>query len=111
MEGDAPKGIEIEIIDEKYRQVTSQEQLCITENATTLKNNIQLITKHTGTPDDVRATFDFVHCKPYYDSLTHKLYISPEQYHLNMEKKLKPTKTKIVQGRIKKFTDRGWTWL
>ena len=102
---------EIEIIDEKYRQVTSQEQLCITENATTLKNNMQLITKHTGAPDVVRATFDFVHCKPYYDFGTDVLYISKEQYDLCKNKLLKINNMKAqTTWRKSKFEQRGYTW-
>jgi hypothetical protein len=103
---------QIKVIDEKYRDATTKDGLLITENATTLKNGIQFIRKHYGQPADVRATFDFVHCLPYYDSRTKKLYISHEQYNLNMSKKLKvnPSSYKYTSSREQKFLNRGWTW-
>lgn len=102
---------QIAVIDEKYRDVNSPNGLLITENATTLKCGLQFIRKHYGQPNTIRATFDFVHCMPYYDSRTKKLYISPEQYELNVHKKLKTNGTNIfTTSREQKFLNRGWTW-
>lgn len=102
---------EIAVIDEKYRQVTSNDGLCITENAITLKNGIQFITKHIGTPDQIRETFDFVHCKPYYHFGHDLLFISKEQYDLCFNKKLKINNMKAqTTWRQSKFEQRGYTW-
>jgi len=102
---------EIAVIDEKYRQVTSSDNLCITENAITLKNDIQFITKHTGTPEQIRETFDFVHCKPYYHFGHDQLFISREQYDLCFNKKLKINNMKsLTTWRQSKFEQRGYTW-
>jgi hypothetical protein len=102
---------EVALIDEKYRQVTSTNDKCITENAMTLKNNIQLITKHNGTPDEIRDTFDFVHCKPYYHFGQDLLFISKEQYDLCYNKKLKINNMKAqTVWRQQKFENRGYTW-
>jgi hypothetical protein len=102
---------EVAVIDEKYRQVTSSNDKCITENAMTLKNNIQLITKHNGTPDEIRETFDFVHCKPYYHFGHDRLFISKEQYDLCYNKKLKINNMKsLTTWRQSKFEQRGYTW-
>jgi hypothetical protein len=101
-------------IDEKYRdQAELPDGRMITENAITLTTGVQLITKHYGSPDIIRGTFDFVHCMPYYSSWDDKLFISPEQYYLNKHKKLKTNRPKenIASSRIAKFTLRGWTWL
>jgi hypothetical protein len=93
-----------------YRDVDIGDRM-ITENATTLKNGIQLIRKHYGQPSEIRKTFDFVHCMPYYDSRDKKLYISREQYDLNMSKKLKRNNDNLFQSwREDKFLKRGWTW-
>ena len=93
-----------------YRDVNIGDMM-ITENATTLKNGIQLIRKHYGQPGEIRKTFDFVHCMPYYDSRDKKLYISREQYDLNMSKKLKRNNDNLFQSwREDKFLKRGWTW-
>jgi hypothetical protein len=100
-------------IDEKYRDVSNlPDGRWITENAITLTTGVQLIIKHYGAPDTIRSTFDFVHCMPYYSSWDDKLYISPEQYYLNMDKKLKKNAGQEPQGwRVSKFLEKGWTWL
>ena len=102
---------EVAQIDEKYREVSNlPDGRMITENAITLKNKIQLITKHYGEPAVIRATFDFIHCMPYYDRFTDKLNISKEQYDLNMQKKMKLNKGVYQTYRQEKFLIRGWSW-
>jgi hypothetical protein len=101
---------EVAIFDEKYRDAPVGAK-AITENATTLKNGIQLITKHTGTPELIRESFDFVHCKPYYDFGKDKLFISKEQFDLCCNKKLKINNMKAQTiYRQTKFEQRGYTW-
>lgn len=103
---------EVAVMDEKYRDFTANGGKLITENATTLKNGIQLIRKHYGQPGEIRKTFDFVHCMPYYDSRDKKLYISREQYDLNVLKKLKRNNGNLFAShREEKFLKRGWSWL
>ena len=52
---------EVAVVEEKYRDaITNVNGMCITENAVTLKNGLQLITKHYGDPEVIRDTFDFV---------------------------------------------------
>ena len=102
---------EIAVVDEKYREVSDSDGKMITENAMTLKNKIQFIIKHNGTPDEVRETFDFVHCKPYYHCGKDQLFISREQYDLCRDKKLKINNIKSVTiWRQSKFEQRGYTW-
>jgi hypothetical protein len=102
---------DIAVIDEKYREMTKGDGKCITENAMTLKNDIQLITTHNGTPDEIRETFDFVHCKPYYHFGKDQLFISKEQYDLCYNKKLKVNNMKAqTTWRQSKFEQRGYTW-
>ena len=99
----------VKLAEAPYRDLQVGDKI-ITENAVTLKNGLQLITKHYGEPDVIRNTFDFEHCKPYYYPKTDKLYISPKQYILNMTKKLKLTGPDVIAYREQKFIDRGWTW-
>ena len=107
-------------IAEKYNGMSSAQdpnavvpsEPCVTANAITLKNKIQLITRKYGTPEEIRKEFDFVHCMPYYDSRDKKLYISPEQYDCNVNKKLVRNNNNLFQPhREDKFLKRGWTWL
>jgi hypothetical protein len=102
---------QVAVAEDEYREVKIG-QMVITENATTLKNGLQLITKNYGEPQDIRKTFDLVHCLPYYDPRDDKLYISREQYDLNMNKKLKTNGQNFVEKwRIAKYIERGFTWL
>lgn len=82
----------------------------ITNNAITLKGNIQFIT--LGTYENQRKLFDFVHCLPYYDLQHNKFYISPFQMECIAEKKLKsnPGGRTPTDWRIGKFQKRGWGW-
>lgn len=81
----------------------------ITENAITMKDRIQFIYKSYGTPDQIRKTFDYVHCMPYYSIGEDKLYISKEQYDLCMYKVLKiNNRAAYTKHRKEKFKKRGW---
>jgi hypothetical protein len=103
---------EVAVYDEKYRDVDNHPKgLLITENAMTLKNGIQVIIKHYGEPADVRTTFDFKHCLPYYDSKNDKMYISREQYDCCENKILVANEGRMPSaGRIDKFMKRGYKY-
>jgi ornithine carbamoyltransferase len=103
---------QVAVAEDEYRNIKIGEMV-ITENATTLKNGLQLITKNYGEPQDIRKTFDFIHCLPYYDPRDDKLYISREQYDLNMNKKIKANihPELIAVWRVAKYQERGFTWL
>lgn len=99
-------------IDEKYSDFYGQDGKMITANAITLKNKFQFIHKIYGEPNFVRQSFDFVHCKPYYDCDEDKLYISYEQYDACINKKLIVNNTKAVTvHRTEKFTKMGYTFV
>jgi len=103
---------EVAVWDEKYRDVKGHASgMMITENAVTLKDNIQLITKNYGEPQEVRQTFDFVHCMPYYDSRNDKLYISREQYNCCVNKcLLVNNRANVMRWREDKFRKRGYDY-
>lgn len=94
-------------IEEKYREVKGKDGKCITENAITMKNGLQLITRHCGSK--VRHTFDFVHCMPKYHFDDHRLYISEEQYNCCMNKILVVNEQEnFTQQRYDKFIKLGY---
>ena len=96
-------------ISEKYREVIGRNGKLITENAVTLTNNVQFILKHYGTPQEVRNTFDFVHCMPYYDVETDQLFISKMQYDACVSKTLCiNNRNSVTPARIHKFEERGY---
>jgi hypothetical protein len=99
----------IKDVDEKYRDVMGKDGKCITENAITMKNGLQFITKHYGRDDDIRSTFDFVHCMPVYMFWDKRLRISEEQYICCVEKILKiNNKEMVTDKRTAKFQALGY---
>lgn len=104
---------EVADVNDKYADAKNfgVDGKVITSNAITLKNGLQLITKIYGDPKTVCDTFDFVHCRPYYDPAEDKLYISHEQYMLNVKRILKTNNaSNVKEYRIQKFMNRGWGW-
>ena len=88
------------------------EPKCITGNAISLNDKVQLITKFVGTPDEVHKNFDFVHCMCYYDPFGDNLVIPTDAALSMMTKELKyrgslyPLASII---RTRKFIKKGWT--
>ena len=84
-------------------------ELCVTANAITFKNKFQLIT--LADYYTARKTFDFVHCKPYFDFEEDKFFISEQQFSIIQQKKLVSQNPGniIAPFRIEKFKNRGWT--
>jgi hypothetical protein len=99
-------------VDAKYRDVMGKDGKCITENAITMKNGLQFITKHYGKDTDIRDTFDFVHCMPVYSFYDRRLRISEEQFECCVNKILKVNcKENVTDKRIAKFKELGYTIL
>ena len=79
----------------------------ITDNAVTLTNDVQFI--YIDAWPEAQTKFDFIHCMPYYDIGTQRLYISEAQYDAIK------SKTLVANGNIKpnekrtnKYVKRGW---
>lgn len=82
----------------------------ITDNAINLSDKIQLITRFTGTPEEVTNNFDWAHIKSYY-KYPDKLIIIPDTYRLIVEKELIYTGSKYQLSsllRLKKYIKKGW---
>lgn len=84
----------------------------ITKNAITLKNKIQFITLSAA--DEARKKFDFIHCMPWIDIKSQKLYISEAQFDAIKSKQIILNKGgELPQPhRVKKYVEKGWktTW-
>ena len=84
----------------------------LTSNAITLSDEIQLIFRFYGEPDDIHKNYDFLHCTNYWTSWDKKLILNKEALQSILTKEL------IYSGslypicsimRIRKFIGRGWT--
>lgn len=94
-------------VDPRYHTTTMVNGKLVTSRATTLFNDLQIITMGTS---DMIDTFDFIHCKPRLDLKSNTYYISPKEYK-SIESKtliLNATCEKVDEKRIEKFKDRGW---
>ena len=92
--------------NKKFKDGSAQKW--VTTNAVTLTNDVQFI--YMDTWQNAQSKFDFVHCMPYYDIGTQKLYISESQYLAIKTKTLILTgKSQASDKRIQKYMKRGWT--
>ena len=101
--------IEVKEVNPNYMTDLEVKGKLITAHATTFKNNVQVITMGAA---DMRKTFDYVHCMPWYDIQTNKLYISEYHYNVILEKRLvrnPECKTPPSAYRTHKYTERGWS--
>jgi hypothetical protein len=101
-------------------KATNEETWCVTENAISFRNGLQIMTEmHSGDPQHVTKRFDFKHATAYYDFKTDKLHISKAALDAILQKKLvynshntKPYPAlmdSITSKRIAKFRKRGWS--
>lgn len=90
----------------------------VSRNAITLQNNLQIIFRFVGQPEEVFKTFDFEHCKCYWKSLptgltAGKFYIDPKASLAFATKQLVYTqRSRFILSalyRMTKFVRRGWS--
>lgn len=103
---------EIKEVNELYSEHKDASGRMITANAITMKSDDSFIFTFAGSPADLRKSFDFVHCLPFYTIMSDTLYISKQQYNACVNKKLiYNTDIKDVkQWRVEKFVKRGYTF-
>ena len=80
----------------------------ITNNAVTMRGDLQFV--YLGTADQCRLKFDFIHCMPWFDIKTQKLYISRDQYDSIATKRLilNQSSEQVKFRRVDKYINRGW---
>lgn len=85
--------------------------LFITDNAITLSNQIQLVMRFCGEPNEIHKNYDFIHCTNYWTSWEDKLVLSMDAMESLRTKSLYycgslyPICSVI---RLRKFIKRGW---
>lgn len=93
------------------KQKTKFRPVFISENAITLSNKIQIVTRFYGEPHEIHDNYDFEHACCYYD-FDESLLVTPEKALLALM-----SRTLIYRGslypissifRMKKFLNRGW---
>lgn len=100
----------VKSISENYTTNILVNGKCITHNAITLKNDVQLVMMDVSSMID---NFDFIHCNPKLDILTDTYYISPLEYRAIGCKHLIRNNSNgaVSKARMQKFKERGWTYV
>lgn len=99
-------------VKENYVGVFGIDGKMITANAITMKDGTSFITKSYLPADEMKKTFDYVHCTPHFDIVDRKLYISRRQYDAIVNKKLEINNAMqclAAPWRKEKFLKRGYT--
>lgn len=108
--GDAPENQDGEEIETEEDDTKYQVRF-ISENAITLSNSIQLMTRFFGEPDEIHRNYDFVHACCYYD-YGNDILVMPQEALRSMM-----SRTLVYRGslypicslfRLRKFIKRGW---
>jgi len=89
---------------EEYRPVF------ITSNAITLSNDIQLIFRFYGTPEEIHKNYDFIHCTNYWTP-TDGLVLNKDALFSTISKELNYIGSRYPLSslfRLRKFQSRGW---
>ena len=85
---------------------------CLTTNAITLTNDIQLVLRFYGEPEEIHKYYDFVHATNYWTSKDNRLVLNPKALECILTKELLYNGSKYPLCsiiRTKKFVRRGWT--
>lgn len=75
-----------------------------------------IVKNKSGKPEEVKSSFDFIHCMAHYCFSSDKLYISKDTYDAAMNKwliinpKSGYTKGKLYQWRLNKLLSQGYSW-
>jgi hypothetical protein len=83
----------------------------MTSNAITLSDKLQIVLRFQGTPDEIHANYDFVHCTSYWTSWDETLVLKPEAMESILCKELRYVGSKYPicsVVRLRKFISRGW---
>lgn len=95
----------------KTKKENKYDVLLITSNAISLSDDVQIITRFVGLPEEVHKNFDFVHCTNWYD-FENKVQLNQPALESILSKELKYVGSRYPVCsvfRIKKFIERGWT--
>lgn len=83
----------------------------LSENAVTLSDSVQLVTRFYGEPDEIHNNYDFIHACNYYDYSSDDLVTKAEALECLLARKLHYVGSLYPIAslfRIRKFMSRGW---
>lgn len=103
---------ELDDVADKSKELGKYHPIFVSENAMTLSNDIQLVFRFTGTPDEIHSTYDYVHCTNYWTSWDRKITTNQQALESLLAKELVYMNSNYpicAMIRLRKFIRRGWT--
>jgi len=95
--------------DGKYSSSFTNEKILGVESVTVEGMAVQFIYTDYETPKDIVDSFDFTHCRIYYDPLENVLMISEKMFQLIKGKRLLiDDVSNADQYRVRKYKEKGW---
>jgi len=99
------------VLDPLFQQKQKFRPVFMTSNAITLSDNIQIVTRFYGTPDEIHANYDFTHCTNYWTSDNGNLVLRPDAMEALLARELRYQGSKYPLCsviRTRKFLRRNW---
>jgi hypothetical protein len=99
------------VAEKKEEKKPKYRPIFLSPNCISLANDVQLIVRFYGTPDDIHANYDFVHCTNYWTSWDNELVLREEALESLLAKELRYVGSKYPicsMMRVRKFLLRGW---
>lgn len=100
------------IRDKKIKKKKKFYPEILTDNAISLSDDIQLIIRFYGNPEQIHENFDFIHVMSYWKSDDGRLYLNPDSVEAVLAKELRYRGSLYPLAsmfRLRKFLTRGWT--
>jgi hypothetical protein len=97
--------------DPLFAQKQKFRPVFMTSNAITLADNIQIVTRFYGSPDEIHANYDFTHCTNYWTSENGNLVLRPDAMEALLARELRYQGSKYPLCsviRTRKFLRRNW---
>jgi hypothetical protein len=101
----------VDLANDMKPQKKKYRPIFMSENAITLSDKIQIVTRFFGSPEEIHNNYDYAHAMCYYERGTDNLVLKPEALECIL------SKTLIYRGslypiasifRVRKFLERGW---
>lgn len=114
--GDLPTDTEmeeaLEVAEDKITEGIKYRPVFMSCNAITLSDQIQIVIRFYGDPENIHQHYDYMHCTNYWSSKDQKLVLKQEALECLLAKELKYVGSKYPIAsivRLRKFIKRGWT--
>lgn len=100
-----------DLAEKKKSGARTYAPVFMTSNAISLTDNVQLVVRFFGEPEDIHSNYDFVHCMNYWQSWDGKLELKPEAMESLLSRDLRYVGSKYPLCsiiRTRKFLKRDW---